>query len=195
MYATVHIHFSKDIPEDQLFSRLPCSADHSTALQRTVFNNDPEAVKLARHSLIRPSSVSIIFAEGAQSYQVHVESTVGSTSITKLKIEAQNFLRAIADSAYRKKCKCDAVTIGIYAESNLISQGHKVDRLRKIGTRFRETVLNNAVIAVIIGVTVYLLGLDPGRSLVAGLAAVISFLIWLVAEVLSKVKEYEYEDA
>lgn len=178
-----------------MFSGLPRSADHSTALQRTVFNSDPEAVKLARHSLIKPSCVSIIFAEGAQSYQVHIESTVGSTSITKLKIEAQNFLRTIADSASRKKCKCDAVIIGIYAESNLISQGHKVDRLKKIGTRFRETVLNNAVIAVIMGIAVYALGLDVGRSLITGLAAVISFLIWLVAEALSKVKEYEYEDA
>lgn len=195
MHASIHVHFSKELTAENLTSGLPRSADHATALAMTVFRDTPELRANATHSQITPSAVSILFIDGSKSAQLHVENTSGKGSITNLKTQAHKALRTLEDSAKAANSKCDQAEINIHSEGNLISIGRRRTRLKAIIARFRDTVVADLVLAVTLFITARLQGQSVLESLIVGVVAVITFLVWSGFEVGRGGQEYDYEDA
>lgn len=194
MFAEIVIHCDRQIDPGRMTSGLPASSDIATALSKTRLGNSPELAGVAFYSLVKPGSVLVAFAVH-NTLHVHVENSLGPTSLPKLKAAVEDALEVFRDAADNCSYRVDRVSVSLHAEDNLILRGQGIDMRVRLYEKLTETVVGTCLIGFGTGVAGWLFEGKIAQSLVAASAASLLFIAWIVIGVWLGRKGIEYVDA
>jgi hypothetical protein len=196
MYAVADLHFKKIVHLHSLFASMPQStpAHIQRAIAETVFASDAASANTAVYAYTNRSIAYIVLQHGPKLLQLHLECTLARGSVAEVKLELERTLEVMIDSAKVSSQKIDKVGIAIYAENNRITAGRYEPFGELFLRRFRETIIGDALFALVPAVVSALYGNDFSQSSIAFGAGMLVILIWIVIEAKTLQKKVSYED-
>lgn len=195
MYAVADIHFRKNIDLVALFRTMPISSPQiiQDVIAKTVFSLDPATAGAAVYANLS-RSVYLVFHDGPQQLQVHFECPLTAGSVVEIKSGLEKVVGILSDSAKSSKQKLNSIVITIFAENNRITTGVYSSFLRSLFNRFRETIIGDALFAVVPAIVGGFYSGDVKLAAVTLAGSVVVIFIWLCIEADKLRKKVSYED-
>src|SRR5688500_13384035 len=109
MFAEISVHSNASIDPKHFFKHVPQNGTPEEAIKKTKLATTPEVSKGIVYCNFKGSSVALVFADGANGLEVHVENHLDNGSITKLKDSASRVCQLLRYQAKAKKIKFDKI--------------------------------------------------------------------------------------
>jgi hypothetical protein len=193
MHSEIYLHFTDEVTIPRLIAGMPESADHAQAHSQTYFRDDLDLLIAIVYAHSEASSIYLVFQDDEYSLRIHVESRQDRGNLKRLVSKSEEVAQRFRDVAKRANYKIDDLKISLFADEYLITTGVHRPFWSTLWYRFTETIFSD----IIIGISTCLLtGILTGKWIegaVAGGAAIICLLGWLIIQTRRKIQSYDYE--
>lgn len=198
MYAVVRIHSPSNLDPVKFFSGVPKKGSLEQCIERSSFQTTPEVGSDAVYWDAGTTGVTIVFRDGTNAYQAHVENARDSTCMPHLKRLAEGALCLMVDAAKCHAVKIDSQQIELYTEDSLIQVGSKGDIWSYVRKQFVEKLLSQFITAATVAGVAWLTSRkeDTTRTAAATFVAVFVALFGrVIIEAFLFQKRVNYVDA
>jgi len=199
MYATATVHFKQSVDENALIAKLATPIALPIAIGATIFATMPTPLATALtataiYAHVGPSSVFLLMKPGDKQLQIHLECVLTPESILELKHELSRMLLNLADAAEASSQAIDNVEVMIFThDATRIASGRYQPFAEIIGTRFRDTIIGDVLLAVVPAATSLAMNVEPEKAAITFGTTAIAVLLWLCIEARRRQKVLVYE--
>lgn len=164
MYAVVAVSFPSPLDPQSLFAAVPRIGTVDECIAMSRFSNAPEVGSGIVYWNAGATGLTIVFCEGLNALQAHVENRQNSSCMAQLKLRAEGALRMISDAAKHLTLTADSHRIEIYAEDTLIQVGTSTTFLGYVQKQFSEKILSQCLQSFAVALGALLVSQQPGTA-------------------------------
>lgn len=192
MHAEVLILFAADLREGWVTTGLPPSSEVQTALALTRLEGSADLVSAVVHARIEITSVYVLFMDDRRSVRIYVEGRAYAGDLRQLARRSEQLCDTFIRAGEAHGVGARRASINLYAGEALVTCAVRRGFGERWLTRFGETVLGDVMMGVFTGVLTVSITGDRQAAMVAALASVLCFAVWLAVEIRRGGDAYEY---
>jgi hypothetical protein len=193
MHSEVSIRFVEEIQFDWLVSGLPASSDPALVLAKTHFSNSPDVLSSVLYARLETTFAYLLFRDDARSVRIHVEGRESKGDLRHLVQKSEHLADRFVRAGRVHGARDDEVLINLYAGDHLITCGARRSWSERLLQRFADTIFRDVMVGMMTGLLTLLGTQDWTAGVIASVAAIFSFLLWLAIEIRGGRDEYAYE--
>ena len=197
MHGSLYLHWKRpDISTDDITTRLGTGSDIATAFAASYYANSPSLISSACYARILPEYVMILFGQGPQAFEVHVELRAAAANIGVLRQRIWQVHILLTEAIVHCGSAINEARVSILeADGRVISTGQRTSRMSVAWTTLRSTFLKDLIVG---GATVASSWLLQSKgnfnvSALIGLSAAIVVMLTHIGEALYRFEPLRYE--
>jgi len=193
MHSEISIRFRDDVDPSRMLVGMADSSDPEEVLKQSYLKSDTDLLSNVAYSHIESSCLYLAFVDDDRSFRVHLESRRDRGNLKKLVLKSEEVAERFLDQAKRAGYRHKSVRISLfsdeYSDEYLITTGLRLSFFLILWRRFADTIYWDVAIAVLS----VLFTKQWTEAGIAGMAAFLSILLWLVIELKVEGEIYDYE--
>jgi hypothetical protein len=144
------------------------------------------------HARIEVASVYVLFMDDRRSVRIYVEGRAYAGDLRQLARRSEQLCDTFIRAGEVHGVEPRRASINLYAGESLVTCAVRRRFGERLLMRFGETVLGDVMVGVFTGVLTMSITGDGRAALVAGLASILCFVVWLAIEIRRGGDAYEY---
>jgi hypothetical protein len=193
MHSEVSIRFAEEIQSDWLVAGLSPGSDPALVLSKTFYRDTPDVLSSVIYGRLETAFVYLLFRDDGRSVRLHVEGRQAKGDLRLLVQKSESLAERFVSAARSHGVRDKGIQINLLADDDLITCGTRRSRWERLLQRFAETIFRDVVVGIMTGLLTLIGTQDWRAGVIALVAAIVSFLLWLAVEIRGGRDEYAYE--
>jgi len=192
MHAEVPIRFADNLRVEWLTNGLPAASDPYAVLSLTYFRNSADLLSSAIYARLETTFVYLVFKDDGRTIRVLAEGRVSRGDLRQLIQKTEHVADIFVRAGESHGCALESATIYLNAGEDLITTGCRRRLGERLLRRFTETIFGDVMVGLFTGILTGVITGEWLAGLVAAVASVLCFLVWLLFEFRGGLDVYAY---